>query len=53
MQSILLITTADTDLLTAERALSAMPAGFPQVAAINPASLSARRNDRPHHAPSL
>ena len=37
-KSILLITTADTDLLTAERALSAMPAGFPQVAAINPAA---------------
>ncbi len=38
-KSILLITTADTDLLTAERALSALPSGFPQVAAINPSSV--------------
>ena len=39
MQSILLITTADTDLLTAERALSTLPQDFPQVLALNPASI--------------
>ena len=39
-KSILFITTADTDILTAERALSTLPEGFPQVAAFNPASAS-------------
>ena len=39
-KSILFITTADTDILTADRAISTMPSGFPQVVAINPVSLS-------------
>ncbi len=39
-KSILFITTADTDILTADRALSELPGGFPQVTAVNPASLS-------------
>ena len=39
MRSILLITTADTDMLTAERALSSLPHDFPQVVALNPASI--------------
>ena len=38
-KSILFVTTADTDILTADRALSALPAGFPRVAAVNPSSL--------------
>ena len=38
-KSILFITTADTDILTAERALSGLPEGFPRVAAFNPASV--------------
>ena len=37
--SILFVTTADTDILTADRALAALPEGFPRVIAINPASL--------------
>ena len=45
-KSILFFTTADTDILTADRALSALPAGFPQVAAVNPSSLS-RDEERP------
>ena len=36
--SILFITTADTDILTADRALSALPAGFPRVDAVNPSA---------------
>ena len=40
-KSILFITTADTDILTADRALSALPAGFPRVDAVNP-------SNRPH-----
>ncbi len=39
-KSILFITTADTDILTADRALAAMPAGFPRVAAVNPSATS-------------
>ena len=39
-KSILFITTADTDILTADRALSALPAGFPRVDAVNPSSLT-------------
>ena len=38
-KSILFVTTADTDILTADRALAALPEGFPRVIAVNPASL--------------
>ena len=38
-KSILFITTADTDILTADRALSSLPDGFPQVHAVNPAAM--------------
>ena len=38
-KSILFITTADTDILTADRALSALPSGFAVVAAVNPSVL--------------
>ena len=38
-KSILFITTADTDILTADRALAGMPQGFPMVSAINPVSV--------------
>lgn len=38
-KSILLITTADTDILTAERALPVMPDGAPPVVAVNQTSL--------------
>ena len=37
---ILFVTTADTDLLTADRALAGLPADFPEVTAFNPANLS-------------
>ncbi|MQG11224.1 MAG: cobaltochelatase subunit CobN, partial [SAR202 cluster bacterium] len=37
---ILFVTTADTDLLTADRALEGLPADFPEVKAFNPANLS-------------
>ncbi len=37
---ILFVTTADTDLLTADRALDGLPADFPEVKAFNPANLS-------------
>ena len=43
-KSILFITTADTDILTADRALAALPAGFPRVDAVNP-------SNRPHPNP--
>ena len=43
-KSILFITTADTDILTADRALAALPAGFPRVDAVNP-------SNRPHPHP--
>ena len=36
---ILFVTTADTDLLTADRALEGLPAEFPEVKAFNPANL--------------
>ena len=39
-KSILFITTADTDILTADRALAGLPEGFPPVAAVNPVSLA-------------
>ena len=39
-KSILFITTADTDILTADLALSSLPVGFPRVSAVNPVSLS-------------
>ena len=38
---ILFVTTADTDLLTADRALEGLPEDFPEVRAFNPANLSA------------
>ena len=37
---ILFVTTADTDLLTADRALEGLPADFPEVKAFNPANPS-------------
>ena len=37
---ILFVTTADTDLLTADRALEGLPTDFPEVKAFNPANLS-------------
>ena len=37
---ILFVTTADTDLLTADRALEGLPADFPEIKAFNPANLS-------------
>ena len=40
-RSILFVTTADTDILTAERALSGLPDEFPQVVAFNPVNLDA------------
>ena len=36
-KSILFITTADTDILAADRALAGMPKGFARVTAYNPA----------------
>ena len=38
-KSILFITTADTDILTADRALNGLPVGFPRVVALNPVAL--------------
>ena len=38
-KSILFITTADTDILTADRAVSSLPQGFPQVVGLNPSAL--------------
>jgi len=38
-KTILFVTTADTDILTADRALSALPEDFPQVVAFNPVTL--------------
>ena len=38
-KSILFITTADTDILTADRAVSSLPSGFPQVVGLNPSAL--------------
>tara|TARA_B110000196_G_C20513068_1_gene372118 strand:- start:50 stop:298 length:249 start_codon:yes stop_codon:yes gene_type:complete len=37
---ILFVTTADTDLLAADRALEAMPADFPEAKAFNPVNMS-------------
>ena len=37
-KSILFITTADTDILTADRAVAALPPGFPRVVALNPSA---------------
>ncbi len=37
---ILFVTTADTDLLTADRALGGLPPDFPEVKAFNPANLA-------------
>ena len=39
-KSILFITTADTDILTADRALSSLPRNFPRVDAVNPSTLA-------------
>ncbi len=44
--TILLVTTADTDLLTAGRAVEALPQGFPTVKAFNPANLSSREEQQ-------
>ena len=44
-KSILFITTADTDILTADRALSGLPQGIPEVAAVNPATLNSESED--------
>ena len=38
-QSVVFVTTADTDILTADRALSGLPEGSPQVRAYHPAAL--------------
>ena len=38
-KSILFITTADTDILTADRAVSSLPQGFPPVVALNPSAV--------------
>ena len=46
-KSILFITTADTDILTADRALASLPGGFPPVAAVNPSTLP-RDEGRPN-----
>ena len=46
-KSILFITTADTDILTADRALSSMPTGFPQVIAVNPVSVTVDESAQP------
>ena len=39
-RTMLFVTTADTDILTAERALSGLPDEFPQVVAFNPINLA-------------
>ena len=44
-KSILFVTTADTDILTADRALSSLPQGFPTVNAVNPVSLGRESDD--------
>ena len=38
-RTILIFSTADTDLLTLSHALSRLPDGFPRVRAVNPAAL--------------
>ncbi len=38
-KTVLFVTTADTDILTAERALSGMPDDYPHVRAFNPVAL--------------
>ena len=43
---ILFVTTADTDLLAADRALEAMPADFPEAKAFNPANMSSSSSIR-------
>jgi len=43
---ILFVTTADTDLLTADRALDGLPADFPEIKAFNPANLSGDEEQR-------
>ena len=44
-KSILFVTTADTDILTADRALAGLPGGFPDVVAVNPSTRSADAGD--------
>ncbi len=46
-KSILFITTADTDILTADRALHSMPDGVPRVTAVNPVTLTAESDTHP------
>jgi len=38
-RSVVLVTTADTDILTADRALNGLPEGSPQVRAYHPVAL--------------
>ena len=38
-KSILFVTTADTDILTADRAVASLPEGFPRVVALNPSAV--------------
>ena len=52
--SILFVTTADTDILTADRALSSMPKDFPAVNAVNPITLgSGTSGDEPSQGSSI
>ena len=44
-KSILFITTADTDILTADRAVSSLPEGFPRVVAVNPSAFRSEDAD--------
>ncbi len=44
-KSILFITTADTDILTADRALAGLPQGFPGVVAVNPSARTAESGE--------
>ena len=48
-KSILFITTADTDILTADRALTSMPEGFPRVIALNPSALRLNADEAAGH----
>ena len=52
-KSILFITTADTDILTADRALSGLPQGIPEVAAVNPATLNSESESEDSGDPIL
>ena len=45
-KSVVFVTTADTDILTADRALSGLPAGSPTVRAYHPAALDSEESRR-------